>query len=389
MRRGRAIAAGATAAIALGAALLALGCGARPGGTFGVAVGKVVDAATKQPIAGALVVIYHEATTGDDGTFEIRDIPLPDYDVPLTVSCENYRVFDTMLNFAAGADLNIELQPVDDPNRYGTIDGDVVQYRPGEEPEEVPLAEVEVKVTVTSGGIVVDEQTAHTSARGRFQVSGVPVGRATVSAAVEGFLPDVQEVLVLPERGSTHAVHLKLVSGETRVTVTGRVFDIETQEPIAGAIVGSDESERTVATDENGMFALPDVLVGERTIRATASGYDPGFVTVLVLANPEPIEIGLARATGGPPPAPYNISGRCVAGEGEDNSGIAVTLTNRDTGQVVGTMTTGADGEFRFLAPPGRYRITAQKSGFRPQAVDIELLPGGQVSGIELRLSAS
>src|SRR5258708_39376327 len=59
------------------------------------------------------------------------------------------------------------------------------------------------------------------------------------------------------------------------------------------------------------------------------------------------------------------IGGRAVDDTGGVLPGVAIVLTNEDTG-VIREVTSGADGSyFASQLTPGRYRVTAKLAGFR------------------------
>jgi hypothetical protein len=86
------------------------------------------------------------------------------------------------------------------------------------------------------------------------------------------------------------------------------------------------------------------------------------------------------------------LTGRVTDASGSAVANATVTATSADTGQAR-TMTTGADGAFKFDLPPGNYRVKFEAAAFKtveiPAAVngsataalDEKLEPGIQVNG--------
>lgn len=365
------------------AGALATGCAISTGATLAIATGRVAEAGTDVAIPDAFVVLAgYEATTGPDGMFLIENIRVPEKkESTLTVSRDRFRTYDEVFRFDAPGDLQIQLEAVQTPGASGTLDG-----RVRDDTTETGIAGAKVTARTDLGGIAVDEQSAHTSNAGNWQISGIPIGYCTVEALAAGYLPARLEVDVQPGQGSNRFITIDLIEGTRRVTVTGRVFDIETQAPVAGAVVGDDESARTTTTDEMGNYSLDDVLVGSRTFRANADGYDPAFVTRLILADPPAVDIGMSRAVGDPPPAPGTISGTVTVVGAEDSSGVDVFARDGTSGDVIARMTTGPGGGFAFLVPPGSYRISALKAGYKPAEVLVTYSFGVPVRGVSLVL---
>jgi hypothetical protein len=86
------------------------------------------------------------------------------------------------------------------------------------------------------------------------------------------------------------------------------------------------------------------------------------------------------------------LTGRVTDASGSAVANVTVTATSADTGQAR-TVTTGADGAFKFDLPPGNYRVKFEAAGFKTvetratvdgsaaAALDEKLGPGNQVNG--------
>lgn len=363
---------------------LAMGCSPSVQPSYGIASGKVTEAGTSAALEGAYVVLAgYETSTDSEGSFLIDSVPVPESgEWALSATLDGYRTYDQPFVFTAPGDLAVTLSPVDNKDTAGTLDGVVRAAGSGE-----GLGPAEVTVSTLVGGTTIDKQTSHTSLTGNWQMSGIAIGQCRVEVTLDGWLPDLRLVNVYPGQGSNRLLEIELVEGTSRVTVTGRVFDVETQEPLAGAVVGDDESARTVTTDTSGTFSLPEVLVGTRTFRATASGYDPTFVTAMVLAEPAPLTVGMARASGGPPGAPGTIGGHVTLVGGASPTGAVVRLRAQTGTQVLETRTLDETGAFGFLVAPGTYRIEAALTGYQTAQVTVRYDFGVPVRNLVVRLT--
>jgi hypothetical protein len=363
---------------------LAMGCSPSVQPSYGIATGKVTEEGTSAALEGAYVVLAgYETSTDSEGAFLIDSVPVPESgEWSLSATLDGFRTYDKPFVFSAPGDLAVVLSPVDNRDTAGTLDGIVRAAGSGE-----PLGPAEVTVSTLVGATVIDKQTSHTSYQGNWQMSGIAIGQCRVEVTLEGWLPDMRLVTVYPGQGSNPLLEIELVEGTSRVTVTGRVFDVETQEVLAGAVVGDDESARTVTTDATGAFSLPEVLVGTRTFRATATGYDPTFVTTMVLAEPDPLTIGMARASGGPPGVPGTVAGHVTLVGGASPAGAIVRLRPQTGTQVLETRTLDETGAFGFLVAPGTYRLEVTKAGYQTARITARYDFGVPVRDLTVRLT--
>jgi hypothetical protein len=379
--------------VTMGASLLGLlvllvmhwaGCAMSAPPAYGIASGRVSEETTDAALDGAFVVLAgYETSTDSEGAFMIDPIEIPTESGEwyLTASHDGYRTYDETFNFSSPGDLALQLARVDSTDTAGTLDGIV---RSATTLEGLGYAEVTVSTLV--GGTVIDQQTAHTSTLGNWQISGIAIGQCRVQVTLEDWLPDVRLVDVYPGQGSNPLLKIDLVEGTSRVTVTGRVFDVETQDPLVGAVVGDDESDHTTTTGADGSFALTEVLVGERIFHASATGYDPSFVSALILATPDPITIGMAKATGGPPGVPGTVAGTVSLKGGASPEGVKVTLLRRPSGASVDSMTVDATGAFGFLVKPGSYEVVVTKSGYQTARLNVDYVFGVPIRNLAIQL---
>jgi TonB-dependent starch-binding outer membrane protein SusC len=76
-----------------------------------------------------------------------------------------------------------------------------------------------------------------------------------------------------------------LVLAQERGTVTGRVLDVATQQPLAGAQVSIAGTALGTLTNQQGGFLIPNVPVGMREVRASLIGYAQGAQAIDVPAG--------------------------------------------------------------------------------------------------------
>ncbi|MCC6443414.1 MAG: carboxypeptidase regulatory-like domain-containing protein [Armatimonadetes bacterium] len=155
--------------------------------------------------------------------------------------------------------------------------------------------------------------------------------------------------------------------GTTTATVTGRVVVFGTTTPISGATILSEG--KTATADNAGNFTLPGLTTGSGTVTARENGYEDAVLAVTLVAGANALgDIGLS--TSNPPPAPYTISGKVTIQGSADASGVVVEAVKGGTSE---KMTTGSNGAFFLLVPPGTYTLTAAKTGYTASLPSIQV----------------
>ncbi len=92
--------------------------------------------------------------------------------------------------------------------------------------------------------------------------------------------------------------------GPGTATVTGRVVDADTGQPVAGATVKVDTLSTTTGTD--GRFTLTGVPTGTATLQVSKTGYITYYASIQVQSPTTSLsDIPLVPAGGGPPPPPW------------------------------------------------------------------------------------
>lgn len=123
-----------------------------------------------------------------------------------------------------------------------------------------------------------------------------------------------------------------LASAQQTGTVSGRVVDQSTQQPLAGVQIFVEGTQRGSLTNQDGRFLIPNVPAGPQQVRASLIGYNRGLETVDVPA-------------GGTATADFALSQSAV-----ELGAVIVTATGerqslREVGNAVGTVNVAEDVE--------------------------------------------
>lgn len=209
--------------------------------------------------------------------------------------------------------------------------------------------------------------TTQSDGSGRFSVATAP-GAVTLALAPTGYAP-FSAVLTLSEGANTLDIEL-----DARfASLTGTLQDNEGA-PLAGvSIQVTGAAGGTALSDAAGAFALPRLVAGASTVRATKSGYAP-LNLPLVLAEEESATLALTllRLLGA-------LAGQVCDGEGAGLAGASLQLWA--DGALRAQTVSGAGGNFTFSAldpeqPLALYASLGGHSCLSPNP-QTELLPGG------------
>ncbi|HKE02057.1 MAG TPA: carboxypeptidase regulatory-like domain-containing protein [Planctomycetota bacterium] len=374
--------------------------------------GKVIDAATGEPVLGASLQAIDEprpaflrpsldGSTGESGTFELRKVR------PRTV-----RVEATHKRYMSGASepvVAVAGAPRDLPTialrRGGVIEGIAL----GESGETVPGARVSASLQSSTPPSFHDRyRSVAADGSGAFRIEGLCAGTWEVTASKTTFAS-----------GGTRTTQQRRGVVEVAEGETARVaFDPPARggctlrgtvtrggSPLAGALVSvamngeySRENARvryqSMMTGPDGAFAFEHLPSGDATLRVSGGLEGTGSQSRSV-SIPDVAEsvVDVALPIGGA------IEGRIVsAGDGRPVVGIAVnasvrTRTGEDASASASTKT-DEGGRYAMTAlSPGRYRVRvgrmgfgpasdakAASAGFAPATTEVDVADGGIVT---------
>ncbi|MFF3328146.1 MFS transporter [Streptomyces sp. NPDC002888] len=201
---------------------------------------------------------------------------------------------------------------------------------------------------------------------GRYTLTTPGSGAYVLIAAAGGHQPQAISVTL-----GDRPVELDIVLGGGAGRLAGRVRTADGT-PVPDAIITltdvHGEVVATTRTGREGGYAIPELVAGEYTLAASAPAFRPAALPVTVRASRETrqdVELAGGAVLRG------TVRGR----GGRPVEDARVTLLDL-TGNVVDTLTTGADGTFRFAdLASGEYTVIA--TGYPPVATVLQVAGGG------------
>jgi len=160
------------------------------------------------------------------------------------------------------------------PKPLGNIAGTIVDYRSGA-PLSATLVLPDVKVKQYKN------KPVEVGDNGAFKLEKLPVGTYVVEVNREGYQKTTATIVV--EKDKTTIQDFKLRTLKQYGTITGRVTDAKTGDPLPAAVrfPGTDLAE--IATDPaTGVFTLKDVEVGVVPVEVSVDGYQNNSASVNV-----------------------------------------------------------------------------------------------------------
>ena len=224
----------------------------------GTVQGKVTDAVTGSPVAGATVSYVGGTTTSDSGGMYTL-ASLPDGNTTVTATRTGYTDQSAVVVITTGSTTNQDFALAPLP---GSIKGVVT--------DSVTGAKIAGAAVSYSGG------AATTDSGGAYTLAGVTEGSYAVSVSAAGYNAQSPQVSVGPGANVTKSVALVPLPG----TVSGTVVDVGTGTPLAGATVSY--SGGNTSTDGQGGYSISSVTEGSYAFTASASGYSPQTLTAAV-----------------------------------------------------------------------------------------------------------
>ncbi|HET9227956.1 MAG TPA: carboxypeptidase regulatory-like domain-containing protein, partial [Thermoanaerobaculia bacterium] len=354
-----------------------------------VVTGKVVDAQTGKPVAGALVwgglpPDLPPVRTGEDGAFRL---PLPKSRRSFGVAAAGYLLSEAgpgqpekPVTVALKKAARVQGQVVD--SEGAPVAGVFLQIRP------VPFQDQRLSSLRYLSELL-------SRADGSFSIPGLlPGGVYKLSASKPGHGKMEVEIRTAPAGRPTPSARVILGTG---VTMIGRIVD-ETGKPVEGASVDLLQDDPTgflqAVSDASGVFSIRGLAPGQYQLAAVRKGFSPiTHSGVLMPEGPARLDLGDITLKAG-----AAIEGKVIDAEGRTVEGAEVQASKTQEemnflslgNQQADVVTfSSKDGHFqiRDLEPGLRYSVSVRHPDYPPESLSGVEAPTAEPVTIELQPS--
>lgn len=235
--------------------------------------------------------------------------------------------------------------------------------------------------------VVVDgaSATVSTDAQGRFSLSGLSSGAHTVALSLGGYQARTVS-LTVPALGSLDMGVLLLSANAGANTLSGYVYDVDSQQPLAGATVALASTPALNAqTDASGHYQFSNIAAGSYALAVSAGGYTVLDHVVVMGSGSNLLQLKLRKQSNPTPlpTGPATLSGQVVAlGTATALADVQV-LVNQQA-----IVSSDAGGAFALSLAAGSYRLDYQKAGYQTLTQQVSVTEGSTVSLGKVALTA-
>ena len=232
--------------------------------TTAIIKGTVTDAANGQPLEGAAITVTGSfsgsTVTGIDGSFIFTNVTPGT--VTITASKTGYYSITGTGTIGAGGILffNPQLSTQPPTATTGNLTGKVFDGSTNKPIQGATIA--------FSGG-----PSTTTDALGVFHIKDITPGTYQVTIPATGYISQIYQVMIIVGV-TTDMQTIYLSPAPLSTTVTGKVTDASTGNPIAGADVIVVGTTLSAKTDSNGTYTITGINLLEFDLKASAAGYD-------------------------------------------------------------------------------------------------------------------
>lgn len=326
--------------------------------------GLVKDAINYAPIKNASVRLPAwgvSVQTDDQGEFELRD--LPGGKIQIEATAEGFQTKAIEETLASGEARRIEFQLAGQGKVVGTV-MDALTLQP---------------VSNATVFLLNTPLTATTGPTGRFEITGIPTGEATIAVQAAGYQAEHTDQKL--EGTETRPL---LVGLHGAGVVRGRVKSQADDQPLAGAKVEivHPKFPRTLTTNARGEFEFQKLPPSNQELRVALDGYREVKLKAEATEAGEPVEVVLSGDA--------SLSG--IVTDAVEKKPIANAEVRIKGTELLAR--TGEDGSFRLTNIPGRnatvqfvgqgYRQVEVPEDFKAEKeanINVELKGGTILSG--------
>ncbi len=138
-------------------------------------------------------------------------------------------------------------------------------------------------VTTTKNAVITG--TTETNEEGEYSISGLEPGTHIITAAADGYEPSGEQSVTITAGGNANRqIALTPIKG----SISGKVLDSETADPLSGVTVEAFLSGASVGTDvtaDDGTYAITGLDDGTYSLTASRTGYTAEQADGVVIAN--------------------------------------------------------------------------------------------------------
>ncbi len=260
----------------------------------GIIKGTVADAATSQPLDGVAITLtgsYNGSVlTSSTGSFLFADVTPG----TITISAAKAGYYSVAVTGTVHAGEVVSFNPImstqPPPATTGSLMGKVFDVSTNNPVQGATI-------TVTGG------PSANSDAEGVFLVGNIPSGTYQVIVSATGYVNQLYQVMIAA--GVTADLQtIYLTSLPQSTTLTGKVSDSSTGNPVAGADVSVTGTAISGKTASDGTYNITGISLLEFDVKAAASGYEvqgyhlttTGFGTLTVNFNLNPNQLSNLKA---------------------------------------------------------------------------------------------
>jgi len=338
------------------------------------AITGTVRTVSGRPIGGAQVEVLSgptdaRATTTRSGKFRLRGLQPGSYALSVSARTAGAAVLEGIQVASRSSEVAVALDEPDETQLgqlFGTVKDDSGHALHG------AVVEI-VSGPSTGSGTTADE--------GRYSIENLAAGTYTLRASAQGYWGNTWDHVVLPA-GHAVRVDFALHSQDEAPrfgSITGRVTDAEGHS-LAGAHVevATGLSARSVETNEEGRYTLPELLPGGYVVRASKEGYASRTADITVTAGGvASLNFELSRNE----PARGRLRGRITNAEGAGIAGATVQVLEGPS------VVTNAEGNYEMDGvTAGERSVRISREGYQVATRTGVVIHAGETTTLDVRL---